>query len=322
MIAFHAPTPDQPLGAFRAAHPIAPDEIGEADFIDCYKTYGALLLSGFSVNIETFNSFTRKFCTGAVFNESRNREVLDPTHNIQSVNSGPAAFALHPELSREPWRPDVCIFWCISPPTSGGETTICDGVEIVRRMPPSLRAAFTNRRLLYRRQATPEELAYWLKTPIPSEDQWRNPPAGCPYRFTMQDGRLFREFSRPALHKPMFHSERAFGNFLLFARYMHGHRHSPGFENGEIVPDEIVAAVKAIGDELSVPISWKAGDIVVIDNSRFMHGRNAIQDPSRRRIASYFGYLRFAIPDAEEPEHAPWRYGYFRPPKVQQAAQN
>jgi hypothetical protein len=53
----------------------------------------------------------------------------------------------------------------------------------------------------------------------------------------------------------------------------------------------------------------------MIDNSRFMHGRTAVLYPEARLIASYFGYLRFAAPDPEEPADPPWRRGPFNPPR-------
>jgi hypothetical protein len=52
----------------------------------------------------------------------------------------------------------------------------------------------------------------------------------------------------------------------------------------------------------------------MLDNTRFMHGRTAILDARERLIATFFGYLSFAIPDPEEPPNAPWRQSNFRPP--------
>ena len=63
-----------------------------------------------------------------------------------------------------------------------------------------------------------------------------------------------------------------------------------------------------------MPIEWRKGDVLMLDNTRFMHGRTAIRDPGKRRIATYFGYLRFARPDPEEPPNAVWRREDFLPP--------
>ena len=55
-------------------------------------------------------------------------------------------------------------------------------------------------------------------------------------------------------------------------------------------------------------------DVLVLDNTRFLHGRRAIADAAQRTIATFFGYVRFAVPDTEELPQAPWRQGDFRPP--------
>ena len=65
---------------------------------------------------------------------------------------------------------------------------------------------------------------------------------------------------------------------------------------------------------MSAEVAWRAGDVLMLDNTRFMHGRTAILDANERLIASFFGYLGFAIPDSEEPPNAPWRQENFRPP--------
>lgn len=283
--------------------------------IALYKAHGALLLRGFPADISGFADFAAQFCGSSVHNESLGRETLDDLRNIQSVNKGVVAFPLHPELSREPWKPDVCFFHCLKPPRLGGETTICDGVEIASGLPEDVLAEFSGRRLLYIQGAYPEVLQFWLGTATPTDSELANPPAQCPYSFLRVNEReIARSFSRPALHKPMFANQLAFGNFLLFGRYMRGQSNFPVFENGEQVSQHLVATAKAISDSLTAEIHWQVGDLLMIDNSRFMHGRNAIFDPDERLIASYFGYLNFAKPDPEEPLNPLWRQAPFFPP--------
>ena len=291
-----------------------PLDIPEADFISAYKTHGALLLRGFVLDLDVFADFTRRYCSGSVFNESAGREVLNPEQNIQTVNIGAQAFPLHPELSREPWKPDICFFWCMSPPSNGGETTVCDGVEIVRSLPREAFDALRTRRLRYTLPATPAALQFWLGSAEPDDDILADPPSQCPYEFNRMNGRIMRSFTRPALHKPMFSDDPAFGNFLLFGRYLNGVRHFPTFENGEQVSDALLGMVNSASEPLTVAHDWRQGDVLILDNTRFMHGRRAIAEVSERRIATYFGYLRFAQPDAEEGVDPPWRRGNFRPP--------
>ncbi len=287
--------------------------IPDAELIDAYKRYGAILLRGFGMDLVGFRDLTQRLCSSAVFNESPSREVIDAEQNIQTVNIGVEAFPLHPELSREPWKPDICFFWCMQPPTRGGETTVCDGVEIVRQLPPPVRDQFASRQLRYRQIATPAECAYWLGSAEPDDAALANPPAACPYSFERINGKVLRSFFMPVFHKPMFTDEPAFGNFLLFGRYLNGIRVFPTFENGELVSDELLGQVKAVSDQLETPVAWREGDVLILDNTRFMHGRRPVTDTAERRIATYFGYVHFAELDARQ-RNAPWRSASFRPP--------
>lgn len=295
-------------------------DLDTGDVMDLYRAHGALLFRGFDVGLDEFREFTQRFCASSVFNESPDRKLLDDAHNIQSVNGGVASFPLHPELSREPWKPDTCFFCCLNPPREQGQTTVCDGVDIVRHMPDALRANLRGQRLLYIQPAVPEVLDYWLGTSNPDDRQLANPPAHCPYKFRRISGQIIRLFSRPALHQPMFTDALAFGNFLLFARYFIGLRGFPLLLDGREVPDVWLDEIKAIGDRLSAPVAWQRGDLLMLDNTRFMHGRTAIVDSDERLIASYFGYLHDAPVNPEEPIDPPWRKAAFRPPQRRETA--
>jgi len=202
----------------------------------------------------------------------------------------------------------------VGSPTKGGETIICDGIDIVDNMGQELFKAFASRRLRYTLIASTTFCEYWLGSADPDDTILEKPPENCPYTFTKFEGNIYHTFTEPALYAPMFDSRLAFGNFLLFARYRLKKDIFPVFSNLEKVSDELLDAVKVISDRISVAINWQKGDTIMLDNTRFMHGRNAILDLDERLIMSYFGYLKFAKPGAEEPANAPWRKPGFRPP--------
>ncbi|MFM9936723.1 MAG: hypothetical protein ACKVOL_11060, partial [Novosphingobium sp.] len=86
------------------------DAVTPAAIEAAYREYGALLLRGFAADLDAFRRFARSHCPTAVINETPGRAVLDAVHAIQSVDGGTAPFALHPELAREPWKPDAALF--------------------------------------------------------------------------------------------------------------------------------------------------------------------------------------------------------------------
>ena len=315
MAVIDPPAPGRP---YAVVTPSGCEGIGAIDpaFVEeAYKTHGALLLRGFGADLDAFRTFARTVCATAVINETPGRAVLDAVHAIQSVDGGTQPFALHPELAREPWKPDAALFGCLSPPGTGGETTLCDGIALADALPEPVRKGLADRRLLYVMGVWPELLRFWLGTETPGDALLARPPRPCPYRFfRMPDGRIAREFSRPALHRPMFAAGPAFGNFLLFARFNNGRGNFPLLDDLTPVPEAWLQAIHAAGEALTAKVRWQAGDVLLLDNTRFLHGRRAITDAADRTIATFFGYLRCAVPDAEEMPDAPWRLGDFRPP--------
>jgi alpha-ketoglutarate-dependent taurine dioxygenase len=308
------PVPGRPQVLIEAEGETSLAVLDRARIEDLYKAHGALLLRGFGADAQAFRNFAWQFCRTSVFNESPGRSPIDPENNIHTVDGGTRAFSLHSELSREPWQPDIAFFGCLSAPSRGGATTICDGIELVRALPEDLRRALEGRRFLHIKGTWPELLQFWLGTPNPSDRQLAEPPPYCPYRFRRIEGQVLRYFTRPVLHRPMFAEGPAFANFLLFARFNNNNPDYPLLDDGQPVPDEWVQAIKTAGDRTMVAVDWRPGDVLMVDNTRFMHGRTEILEPAERLIATFFGYLKFAIPSPEEPAQAPWRQVDFCPP--------
>ena len=279
------------------------------------ESHGAVLLRGFAATIEGFGALGQALCATAVFNESPNRETFGAEGVVvQSVNLGADPFPLHPELAREPWRPDLAMFVCLDPPAVGGQTNICDGIAIADNLPPDVRRELEGRRLFYIRQASPEMLRYWLGTDTPDDALLAAPPATCPYWFRRSPKGIVRGFFRPVLEPTLFQQRPAFANFLLFARDYLRIGHIPLLE-GKPFDDDMVDSIRATARALTYSHRWQQGDVIVLDNSRYMHGRKAIAEASERRIATYFGYLKGIARREGEPEDPVWRRETFVPPE-------
>jgi len=105
----------------------------------------------------------------------------------------------------------------------------------------------------------------------------------------------------------MFSDELCFGNFLLFARYLHKVKHFPVFEDNTVIPDDLVEKIRRVSERRTMPIKWQKNDLLILDNTRFMHGRNAIENSEERRIITYFGFLKFAKRSPDEGPNPRWR---------------
>lgn len=280
---------------------------------------GAVLVRGYATSAADFAALGDRLCSSSLFNESPNREMIDDGASVQSVNLGGDPFPLHPEVAREPWRPDLAMFTCLEPPGVGGQTNLCDGIAIVDALPTELRAKMEGRKIIYIRPATAPMLRYWLGTETPSDALLAKPPASCPYWFRRVRGQILRGFLRPLLEPTIFQDKPAFANFILFARDYLRISNVPLLDDGTPFPDEWLDVVRSTARKLTYAHAWQKGDVLIADNSRFMHGRRAIADPGERRIATYFGYLKGIDRRPGEPEDPVWRREAFVPPEVPEA---
>ena len=84
-------------------------------------------------------------------------------------------------------------------------------------------------------------------------------------------------------------------------------RQFPLYEDGSLIEDQICDQIARVSDKLTAAHRWQAGDILMLDNSRFMHGRNPVDDPDSRVIWTQFGYASFLRADDPSREQL-WRH--------------
>jgi alpha-ketoglutarate-dependent taurine dioxygenase len=292
---------------FQASVATPLDALDAAAVVEPFRENGAILFRGFDYDVQSLTRFTGRFCSRFVRNESGRRGRVSGDGTTQTVNLGHEAFPLHPELSRVPWRPDIACFACAGAPTSGGETLICDGADIAARLSPATRNLVANRRLLYREETPMGAFTDWLGIPPPDDQVLALISRDSPFRFERSGGRIFRSFTRPFLDRGLFTEAPVFANFLLFARYMLKTRQFPTFEDGSLIPEAVAQEIKEVSDGLTVAHRWQRGDLLMLDNSRFLHGRNPVENVEERQIWTQFGYAGF-LDDDDERLAQPWRY--------------
>jgi len=278
-----------------------------ADVIAWFKRFGAILFRGFEYDLDGFSEFTARYCSLFVRNESGRRAMVSADGTTQTVNLGQEAFPLHPELSRVPWRPDIAWFACARAPAADGETLVCDGAAVAGALSEGTRAALEGRRVLYREETPLAAFTDWLGIAPPDDATLAFISGDSPFLFERHGDRIFRSFSRPFLHRPLFGAGVVFGNFLLFARHMLRTKSFPTFGDGSVIPDGIADEIREVSDRLAVAHRWQERDLLMLDNSRFLHGRRIVRDPADREIWTQFGYANFL--EEDDPRLAePWRY--------------
>ena len=170
------PQPGRPLVLVERETEAALAELDLTMATALYQAHGALLFRGFGADLDAFHAHAKRFSSTAVVNESPGRTVLDPAKSLYTVDGGTNAFALHPELSREPWKPDLAMFGCLSAPGTGGQTLVCDGIALAKALPSEVRRGLEGRRLIYLKGCWPELLEFWLGTATPDDALLQTPP--------------------------------------------------------------------------------------------------------------------------------------------------
>ena len=202
-----------------------------------------------------------------------------------------------------PMPPEVCFFMCMTPPAEqGGETTLVDGITFLKNMSPQLRRRFEDSGITYSMLWGPERWKneFYVEDAHTLAGLFAEIP-GVKYSFHKESLELF--YTTEAITKTRG-GDHAFATGLLahlprisHPRYLDKKVHTnPAnrvfFGDGEELSDEIINELIDIHDTLAYPHRWQAGDVLMIDNTRFMHGRTMTQRHCDRIIASRFGWLK------------------------------
>lgn len=271
-------------------------------------TTGYLVFSGFQVDLAAFGQFVLAHSS---------RVTLDPARAFhggkvaQKVDAGCAPLGLHLENGNSPFRPDLAWFYCARAAAHGSQTTVCDGREVWRRSSASARRQFEGQEIRYRRRV---EEARWkafvfhylgaTRPTLRMDDiaigDLLALVAGDPATTITphRDGAITYDFRTAAVHRTLF-GDIAWANSIFGPSY---HYEAPRitFGDGRAIPAALLDEMRALTDELTREIEWRSGDVVMIDNTRVMHGRRAITDPDRT-IYTALSYLADGLRAAAVP---------------------
>lgn len=271
---------------------------------------GYILFSGFRVDLAAFSRFVLAHSS---------RVTLDPARNFhggavaQRVDAGRAAMGLHLENGNSPFRPDLTWFFCEKAASEGSQTTVCDGCEVWQRASASAKRQFEGQEIAYRRMVEEDKwktfVYHYLAATRPSitMDEIEigdllalvegDPATTITPR---PDGSIIYLFRTLAVHRTLFGDRVAWANSIFGPSY---HYEAPRitFGDGRDIPAGLLEEMRALTDELTQDIQWRNGDVVLIDNTRVMHGRRAIEDPAR----TIFNALSYLADGLQPPDGRP-----------------
>lgn len=247
---------------------------------------GWILLRGEQYNSDEFNNLMQALCKKLTYDPARRYA----NSNTQKVEAGTDAIGLHIENGNTPLPPDIVAFHSVCSASHRSQTTLCDGVAVLKNMHQDLFELFSqpitvSRDLpldLWRKyvatalgienssDVTLKDLEFFISS-MPGQ-------SAIPKR----DGGIHYELSFNPIRTDNFAKTPAFANALLGPSYNY---ETPvyRFRDGSTVCEETLKTLVNLCEQHTIEIQWQDGDVAIIDNKRFMHGRRAITVPLEKR---------------------------------------
>lgn len=258
--------------------------------------HGAILFHGFDADEEAFYDFASSFTHAFLTSPFGDRKTVNDHNELQTVTVGRLALGLHFEFGNSPLRPDLLWFYCRTPAEQGrgGETLICDGLDIFRGLSPSTQDVLAERRIRYTnyipvdsfdaaftedpaiRKITGGNTQQWLQehgdARIVARDERRvtiEYVASCLRETNDGTPYLSQNIFTEAYKKPSdAGAEDSFSSMVTW-------------EDGEEIDVAIIDEIRHAAHAVTKGIRWRPRAFVLIDNNRVLHGRRATSDPRR-----------------------------------------
>lgn len=267
------------------AHHLAQAQLG-------LEEQGWALFRGFHHDLDCFSQLVSSFCQTLTFDPAREFS----SHMSQKVDAGTLAVGLHTENGNTPFPPELVAFYSQKSALTGSQTTVCDGVALYNALPSALQQRFESSIKVSR--TLPEHLwkAYVANehpkltsqesvtfnhlneviNMVPGQSGKLNDKGELDYQLTI----------KPLLKKK---GKTAFANALLGPSFNY-QTPTYHFADGSKVEQALLDEVAHYAQAHTYELQWQDGDMILIDNTRIMHGRRAIEgDPKERQLVIAMG---------------------------------
>ena len=245
-----------------------------------FNKKGILLLRNFNFDIQNINQFTDKFTTRYA-NDAIRRKKRFEKKNIRNVDSGRKKIDLHSEASFSPSVPDLIWFVCITPPQKkGGKTILCDGVQLWDSLELKTKEFFLANPIHYKLKIPFENKALNKRS-----KKWLLPYPGVENCIINYKKSLIEfNYSKFAVEVLRQNEKLAFANHLFVTLKSEPQMFGRTLRSGKEIPKKIINEIKKKSKKITYGINWEKNDIIMIDNKRFLHGREKISVNDKRDI--------------------------------------
>jgi alpha-ketoglutarate-dependent taurine dioxygenase len=262
--------------------------------------YGAVLVRGLGLHdaAETAAVFRRLATNLMIEREAFARRQVY-ADGVYSSATWPAnqPMCMHHELSYRLEVPSLLLFACLGAPSMGGATAVADSPTVLDALPRDLTERFARDGWILTRSYN-DEIGATLAEAFGTEDRGaiESYCRANAIEFAWQpDGELRTRQRRSAVVRHPMTGERCFFNQIAFLNewtiaaeireYLvdvygaEGLPFNTWFGTGEPLTEEIVELINAVYEANTMREPWQAGDLMLVDNIRTAHSREAYEGP-------------------------------------------
>lgn len=266
---------------------------------EMFTSSRALLFRGFKQGVDQFKSFTDQFTEeysdykgGGSRWKMIDREVVGNDKTVMTTTGATQSFEipLHGEMYYMDTPPELIWFYADVAPTKGGQTTLCNGIELFDKLDEHIQDFLLSNTIVYHRKL---ESGVWENTFLTSslnEVFTFCESKNMEVSYHRKENSMDLSFSCSPLVKDPITQKNAFINNVLYiymaewafqSGWIKGHLNdntaaSPiivRLADGGKIPYSIIENISKVAAEITVNINWQPGDIAMIDNTVILHGR-------------------------------------------------
>jgi alpha-ketoglutarate-dependent taurine dioxygenase len=266
------------------------------------ETHGAILIRG--LKIYASNQF------GQLLEKLFADELLDYVYRstprtqmrgrVYTATEYPATEVIpqHNENAYSRQFPGRIGFLCLLPPETGGETPIGDAQQIYQRLGPDIREKFESKGILYIRNYSDLDLPWTevFQTESKAEVEQYCRDNELEFEWLQDNGLRTKQINPATIIHPVSGEKLWFNQAHLFhvsslAEEVQqtllstlGEARLPRntfYGDGSPIEPAVLETIRAVYVDTKVSFSWQKSDLLLLDNLRFTHGREAFTGPRK-----------------------------------------
>ena len=244
-----------------------------------FLKYGIIEISNLPFKKDKIQKFTDLFTT-TYSNDAHRRVNKFKDNKINTVDLGNHFIPLHSEASFTYSCPEIIWFYCSKTDKDSSPTTICDGKELWTKLENSTKEFFLKNPIKYEVEI---DIPY-KKRKNKKQKYFTNKKGVYDSFIDWKKGKFIFKIIKFVINEDKKNETLFFANHVLVGSKHENQIKKMTLINGEKIPKSILTEIQKLSEELTKDYIWKNNKLLMINNKRFMHGRNDFNINSNREI--------------------------------------